>query len=255
MNINHISVSRKSVWDLCEEQYRFKYHEMVVPTGPEPPYFAYGKLVHKIAEEYVSRGDPAIFSEIVRDVLDGTIEIEPGKKAPKLDAEYTAKLGDHLKTLKEFALNIGLDRPGYTEYKFEYDLRPPDHLLVTGFIDRIVIKDDTYFIVDYKTTKKGKWRKNSKTILDDIQLRLYANVVHRDFGVPPEKINCCLYYLDGGNLVGATYTKKSMEDAERDLLQAYLQIQAKDPNTARGNVGDHCSRCDFRDRCRFYQFY
>ena len=252
MNIEHISVSRHGVWKTCHEQYKFKYHLRVPPDGPEPIYFAYGKMVHKIAEEFVSRGDPDSFQEIVMDVVKGKIEIQEGQKAPKLDTEYQNKLVEHLKNLKEFTLKIGLNHPGYTEYEFKYDLMPPKNYNVTGFIDRIVIKDDKYYILDYKTTKKGPWRKNEYTVLEDLQLRLYANVVHRDFGVAPEKIHCCLYYLDGGNLVGATFNKNAMVEAEKELLEAYIQIYEMDPENARGNVGDHCRRCDYRKMCRFY---
>jgi ATP-dependent exoDNAse (exonuclease V) beta subunit len=206
-------------------------------------------MVHKIGELYVEGKDPSRFNEIVNDVMNGKIEIEEGKTAPKLDEEYSQKLGEHLKNLREFTLKIGMDYPGHTEYQFKYDLMPPNEYYVTGFIDRIVIKDGKYFILDYKTTKKGPWRKNKNTVLKDLQLRLYANVVHKEFGVDPENIHCCLYYLDGGNLVGATYNKQSMEEAEKELLDTYIQIHNLDPAKVKGTVGSHCNRCPFRNLC------
>jgi RecB family exonuclease len=254
MNIEHISVSRKSVWDTCHEQYKFKYHLKTPVEGPEPIYFAYGKMVHKIAEEYVSRGDPNAFNDIVNDVRSGKIEIQEGQVAPKLDSEYSKKFINHCKNLKNFTAKIGLDQPGDTEYQFTYDLLPPKKYNVTGFIDRIVIKGNKYFILDYKTTKKGPWRKNHDTVLHDLQLRLYANVIHRNFGVDPQNIHCCLFYLDGGEgeVVGATYNLQALKEAEKELLEAYIQIHEMDPNVVRGTVGAHCNRCDFKKQCRFY---
>ena len=49
----HISVSRKQTWTECQAKYRFRYHLKMLPEGPIQPYFVYGKVVHKIAEEYV----------------------------------------------------------------------------------------------------------------------------------------------------------------------------------------------------------
>ncbi len=252
MNIEHISVSRKSVWDECQERYRFQYHLKTPIPGPEKPYFAYGKIIHKIAEEYVNRGNPNGFNEVVDDVLFGNVELEEGKVAPDLEKEYANKLGGHLKNLKKFVLRIGIDHPGHVEYKFKYDLLPPNQFNVTGFIDRIVVKGDQYFILDYKTTKKGPWRKNKHNVIYDIQLRLYARVVQKEFGVAANNIHCCLYYLEGDEVIGATFNQKSLEDAEQELLDAYIQIHETPPEKAIGNVGNHCTRCDFNKMCRFY---
>lgn len=252
MNIEHISVSRKSIFDECQAKYLYKYHLKVPSPVEEPIYFIYGKLIHKIAEEYVDRGDPTQFAEIVKDVMNGTIEIEPGKTAPTLDKEYSKKFVNHLKTLKDFIDKIGHGYPGHTEYGFKYDLMPPREFNVTGFIDRIIVKGDHYFICDYKTTKKGPWLKNNITVLSDLQLRIYAKVVQKEFGASPENIHCCLMYLDSGNIVGATYNQQSLDEAERELLEAYIQIHEMDPEDVRGNVGQHCRRCDFRSVCKWW---
>ncbi len=252
MNIEHISVSRKSVWDECQERYRFQYHLKTPIPGPEKPYFAYGKIVHKIAEEYVSRGSIEQFNEIVNEVLMGKIEIEAGKVAPQLEGRYAQKLGGQLKNLKDFTLRIGLNHPGHVEYQFKYDLSPPNGYHVTGFIDRIVLKNNQYYIFDYKTTQKGPWRKSTDNILGDLQLRIYARVVQREFEVDPSRIHCGLYYVDGGDFVGATYTQKLLDLAEQELLDAYLQIHQTAPEKAKANVGPHCSRCDFNQICKYY---
>lgn len=254
MNIEHISVSRKGCWDNCKCSYKFKYHLKIPVEGPEPPYFAYGKTIHKIAEEYVERGDPEAFHDIVLDVVTGKIEIEPGKTAPPIEGDYKKKFPLHLKNLKDFTNKVGIDHPGHVEYQFKYDLSPPNGYMTTGFIDRIIIKGDEYFIVDYKTTKKGPFRKDRYSVLNDLQLRMYAKVVQRDFGAPADKIHCCLYYVDGGNgeLVGATFSQESIDAAEREMLESYIAIKNTPPEEAYGRVGNHCRRCDYRKICPFY---
>ena len=198
MKINHISVSRAQTFQECPCKYKFRYHLQIVPDGPEPPYFAYGKTLHKIAETYVARGEPGAFAEIAMDVLCGKIEIEPGKKAPALEGDYKKKIHEHLKNLKRFINQVGLDSKGHTEYSFRYDLDPPNECYTVGFIDRIVQKGDQFFILDYKTTKKGPFRKDQSTVLKDLQLRMYAKVVQKEFGAKAENICCCLFYMDGG---------------------------------------------------------
>lgn len=250
MDINHISVSRHGIWNECQEKYKFQYHLKVPPPGPEPIYFSYGKTVHKIAELLVKNAGEH-WNEIVHDVINGKIEIQEGQYAPKLDKEYSKKIINHLKNLYDFTMKIGFDYVGHTEYKFEYDLMPPNQYFITGFIDRIFIKNEKYFILDYKTTKKGPWRKNKVSVLSDLQLRTYANVIHREFGAKPENIECYLYYLEGGDLIGATYNKQSLEEAEKELLDVYLQIKETKPEDAVGRVGDHCRRCPFASMCKW----
>ena len=55
MNITHMSVSRKNLWDECRKKYYYKYHVKLKPEEPEPFWFTYGKIIHKIAEEYIEK--------------------------------------------------------------------------------------------------------------------------------------------------------------------------------------------------------
>ncbi|MFX5760977.1 PD-(D/E)XK nuclease family protein, partial [Acinetobacter baumannii] len=79
-------------------------------------------------------------------------------------------------------------------------------------------------IIDYKTTKKGMWRKDTNTIRKDLQLRCYGRVVQREFGAKAENIMAALYYLEGGNLVATKFTEQSLASSEKELLDAYNQI-------------------------------
>jgi RecB family exonuclease len=124
--------------------------------------------------------------------------------------------------------------------------------MITGFLDRLIIRGDKYFILDYKTTKKGRWRKNKYTIRGDLQMRAYARVVQRNFGAKPENIRAALYYVEGGDLVATAFNDAMLIEAERELLQAYNDIKQADPDKVYGRTGDHCSRCDYVRMCPFY---
>lgn len=251
MNITKISVSRKQVFDLCQQQYKYKYHLKVPTTQEEPFYFVYGTIIHKIAQVYVASNGDRLISEVANDVLNGKIEIEDNRKAPSdMPQEYKKKLPTHLKAIQKLTEQTGFG--GELEVAFEFDLDPPNGRFVTGYIDRLIKKENKFWILDYKTTKKGWWRKGPKDITSDLQLRCYARAVQRIYRAKAEDIKAALYYLEGAELVGAKFTQQSLDAVEQELLETYMAIQSMKPEEAYGNVGDHCRRCDYNKICPFY---
>lgn len=254
MKINHLSISRLQVWRLCQKQYEYKYHlELPIP-GKEPIYFLYGSIIHKIAEKYIENSGKIPLNELAESVLKGKIELnDRGKpvKATKINlpAEYKKKLPEHLRYLQKITNQLGFG--GKTEWPFEYDLDPPNKRCVVGYIDRLIQKDDKFWIIDYKTSKQGWHRKNAKNITDDLQLRCYARIVQKTFDVKAENIKTALYYLEGGELIGACFSEDSLERIEKDLLKAYLDIESTQPSNVWGNVGDHCRMCPYLALCPF----
>jgi CRISPR/Cas system-associated exonuclease Cas4 (RecB family) len=246
----HMSVSRKQTWTECPAKYKYRYHLKIIPDVPEQPYFVYGKLVHKIAEIYVKEKGERKIEDITADCLTGKIELEEGKSPPVLSQEYKTKLTSHIRFIKQISDKIGYD--GHLEYPFHYDLDPPKNYFVKGFIDRLIIRGDKFFILDYKTTKKGFWRKNSNTIRKDLQLRFYARVVQKEFNAKPENIQAALYYLEGSELVATKFNEQMLITAEEELYNAFKEIINTKPDDVWGRVGDQCKRCDYRKICSFY---
>ena len=251
MDIEHISVSRYKVAHLCEAQYKFKYHDKIEMPGEEPFYFTYGKIIHRIAEEFVRERAKRSLGEISTDVQRGKILLEEDTKAPPIPADYKHRMPDHLRSIQKLTKQLGTE--GYLEYKFNYDLDPPHEKFATGFIDRLIVKDRKAIIVDYKTTKRGPWRVNRQNVVRDLQLRCYARVVQREFNIAAENILAVLCYVEGGDLIGARFSHESLLQVERDLLSTYNEIAAMNPAYVRGRVGEHCKRCDYQSICPFYR--
>lgn len=259
MNIEHISVSRAKSYKQCGYYYKFKYHEKIPNPGVEQFYFTYGKIIHKIAEVYVEEKGSRALGDISNDVLRGKIEIEEGKTAPPLPADYKRRLPIHMRAVQKLTESVGSD--GITEHKFRYDLDKPNEKFVTGFIDRVILKNGDSpdpnqrkaWIIDYKTTKKGPFRENKHTIVHDPQLRLYSRVVQKDFGVPAANIKAALYYLEDSDLIGAQYSDESLEKIEEELLAVYNEIFSTNPEHVTGKTGQHCQRCEYKEMCPFFQ--
>jgi len=251
MKIEHISVSRGKSYKQCPYYYKLKYHEKIPNPGEEQFYFVYGKIVHKIAECHVQEKGRRSLNEIANDVLKGKIEIEDGKRAPPLPIDYKKRMPSHIRAIEKLNNSIGCD--GITEHKFKYDLQSPNGKFVTGFIDRIIIRDDKAWIIDYKTTKKGPFRENKNTVKYDPQLRIYSRVVQKEFGIEPENIKAGLYYLEDEEVVSSSYDEESLARVEQELLEVYDTIFSHDPDQVVGTTGQHCQRCEYRDMCPFFK--
>lgn len=249
MLINHISVSRSKTYKECPYRYKFRYHLQKPSPVPEPFYFVFGKILHKTAEVYVREKAQRSLGEIFTDITRGKIFLENETKAPPIPPEYAKRIPAILRNIQRLTAQIGCE--GEVEYPFSYDLDPPKNKVIVGFIDRLIFRNDEAFIVDYKTTKKGKWRVNKQTVTTDVQLRCYARVVQHVFGIKPEKIRCALYYLDDGELVAANYSQASLLLVEQELLDMYNEIEISDPDVVRGKPGEYCSRCDYESICPY----
>jgi len=255
MDISRISVSRKSIWDECKLKYKYQYHLKREPLEPKPYYFTYGNIIHKIAEEYVKGKGELSIQECHDLIFNKKIPIDKDKEgnpvyAKKIHKDYQSRLPKHMASILHITQKLGFE--GECECEFQHDLDPPNNRNIQAYIDRLIIEDDCYKILDYKTTKKGQFQKNEKTILDDLQLRMYCRLVQLKYNAEASQIKAALFYVDGSKLVPVRYSQKDLERAEKELLEAYKEIEGTDPDHAYGNVGDHCRRCDWRKICPFY---
>ena len=215
----------------------------------------YGKAVHKIAECFVQARGQRTIGEVAYDVLSGKISLERDEtgdvKCPRLPEEYKKRLPEHIRSIQKLTEQIGTD--GDLEKAFEFDLDPPNNRKVKGFIDRVIRRGDNFFLLDYKTSKKNNFRKNTSTISKDLQLRTYARVIQREYNVPAKNIKTSLYYLEGANLIGCTFSEESLARVESELLNVYKDIESTPETQARASVGPSCYRCDYRKICPYFR--
>lgn len=250
MFIEHLSVSRDSCFRLCEQQYKFKYHLKVVPNVHEQLYFTYGKLIHAAAENYVLRKGSTPIKDIIEELLQGKLEFDGYDNVCRLDETYYSKLYRHADFVEKFSQRIGFE--GEIEHEIKYDLHPPHGKYFLGYIDRLIIKNDSALIIDYKTSKNNSWRKNKVTIKKDLQMCAYALYVHEKFNIKPEKIEAALVYLEEPKqIINTNFTIETLRATKKYLKESYLEIEEKKPENIKPTVGSHCQRCDFFDQCPY----
>lgn len=254
MKIEHISISREATFTECPQKYKYKYELGMLPKE-EPIYFYYGKIIHKIIEKYTLARGMVRIEDIINGVMNGDIKLEHnsvGKPKP-LPYEYKNKLPKHLSNFLKLSDHIGTD--GEIEWRFSFDLNPPFGKKLVGFIDRMIPKGDKMFLLDFKTTKKGMWRKTKETICNDLQLQSYARVIQREFGTKAENIKTALYYLEDAELISTSFTQETLDTVEKRLLQVYDTIASLHPDNVIGKTGEHCFRCEFNSICPFFNSY
>lgn len=252
MIIEHISVSREQLWEKCQQAYKYRYH-LKIPTKETPFHFTFGKIVHRIIEDYTKNLGNKSINECKKDILDGKLFLENETIAPKLDLPSINRLNLHLRNYEKLHDKIGF--LGESEYGFSFDLSPPDKKLIVGFIDRLIVKDDSIFIIDYKTSKNNGWRKTSDNIISDLQLQCYCWIARETFKIPASKIMASLYYLEDAITVPVRFSEKTLDCFPEKMLSIYNQIVAKNPDTVNGNVGQHCNYCEYKNICPFFNNY
>jgi len=253
MEIDYLSVSRKQCWDTCQQQYKYKYHLKVISNKPQQIFFTYGQVIHKAAELYVASKGSQTLEYFTKEILTGNISLDKFKPASKisLPTSYYEKITSHIRQLKKITDFLGFD--GDTEFEFKHDLNPPNNTILKGYIDRILKKNEKFFVIDYKTTKTGPYRKDKNTIKKDLQMQAYSLVVRDKFNISGDKIILALFYLEGGNMISVSFNDKTLDECKKTLLETFEEIKTKEPEKAKANVGNHCKFCDYNDICPYYK--
>ena len=239
---------------MCEQQYKYRYHLNIIPDKPQQIYFTYGQVVHKGAELYVESKGENTLEYYIKNIIEGNIPLDRNsekKSRIELPLAYQRKLTDHVRAVKKITEILGFD--GELEYEFKLDLDPPNNITVYGFIDRLIKKNNKFYVIDYKTTKKGPYRKDKFSIKSDLQMQTYALIVKELFNVKAEDIVLALFYLEGSELVSVTFDEETLQNCKKLLIETYKKIINKDPDKVVGNVGSHCTRCDYNDICPFFR--
>ncbi|OUW62634.1 MAG: hypothetical protein CBD58_01580 [bacterium TMED198] len=170
-NVKHIdkgepvSLSASSIecYNSCSMKYKFRYIDKV-PEKPSKKFFQLGRIVHDVAREF--HDQELSTKEEVYDLLEMYWNTE-GYEFVYEEKQYKE---DAKKILENF-YNYSIASQGKIisiEEKFKVYL---GNCILRGQCDRIDLDEKGFHIIDYKTSKK---KKSKKELMNDYQLGVYA---------------------------------------------------------------------------------
>lgn len=124
-------------------------------------------------------------------------------------------------------------------------------ITIEGFIDRVdfspvdgslKIIDNTFEVIDYKTTKQAKYLK------DSLQLAIYAIAAKERYGYDKDIIASYVMLRSGSKKISHCYSNEELTKVKAQLLDIITQIQNE--IVWAGNVTNLCSWCDFEFVCK-----
>ena len=134
-----------------------------------------------------------------------------------------------------------------------------DGVIVRGRVDRIDrIIDNKYCVIDYKTSKKIK---KKKELNEDFQMICYHHAAKKEFNVSDKDVEVGLFFLCPQEKINGSYQPKPMilsktQITESDLETAHNVILEADRRLKSGYfhyVADNgkwqCPYCDHKDYC------
>jgi CRISPR/Cas system-associated exonuclease Cas4 (RecB family) len=237
MFINRISPSKLSTYKECHFKYRAKYHDHL-PESRSDTALQFGSYIHKILERGVA--------EFTLSGLEKIAEEE--RSNYKFDAaDYSdKKIKKCLQNFLEFnskleGENVGLE---LNEVMLVGDIE------YNGIIDRVIKgKDNTYLVIDYKTSKSEK---SKLDLYSDHQLLAYAIIISKKYGVPISKIICGHFYPLTGNFVSLTYTKPQETKFNNEVKSVVWAIRKKTLEDLLPIRNKFCNYCQFKALCPLF---
>jgi len=133
--------------------------------------------------------------------------------------------------------------PVFVEEKFSF-IRGENRIV--GRWDRIDIRDDNVYVIDYKSSDVKKQKDADKRTKDSLQLAIYTLACRERF--PNKNIICQLHFLESG-LIGETIYKESkLSKTEAKIEEAARGIRTFNYKATPGYIS--CRYCAYNQICK-----
>lgn len=223
MFINKISNSKADTYKNCPQSYKLYYVDYI-PRG-QTGATQFGIFIHRVFE----LGYKAQTLEELETIAES---IKSNYNIPTDLAKETKKC---LKNF--FTWNKPLTCTIMTEGPYEVDLT--EEIKHNGIIDRVVSgTSGGVLVIDYKT---GKNELSKFQLLSNEQLQGYAYAIHKQLGVPYDKITVGLYYPRTNNFPTCTYSNLAMNKFVESKVKLVWEIRKKKAGDFPAIVNDFCN--------------
>ena len=245
-----LSASKLSTYENCPKQYMYSYIYKI-PTKSKF-YFDFGTSIHSALEfstkeenkKIWEKEDSEIFTIISKNLFDNWKSSSYDTK--KLEDEYKKKAIESIKNFIVVQKKMFLEKEKkIVELEKKFELQFDDDK-ITGFIDRIDFNksNNSYEIIDYKTSKKAK---SENEVKKDLQLYIYAYAIKKLYKNYPKKMK--LWFLcDNNKIREAVFDEKILENNISKIREISKKI--KDKNFEAKPMNWKCNLCDFKNICK-----
>lgn len=210
-----LSASKIKTYKDCPLKFKFSY-VIQAPTKART-YFDLGTSVHSVAEhltklqmEGTEPTEKLAFEILAKKWNATSFQSETQENQAKEKAKEMIKT--YLKWISE-----NKNTPVAVEQPFRIEI---EGVPFNGFIDRVEKTDDEKFaVVDFKT---GAVYENSKSILADPQMNIYALGVEKQYGELP--VNASLFYLKHDKMVNNKIEKSQVKLVKEEIGKTVKSI-------------------------------
>lgn len=234
MHIDKISESKYKTFKQCKLKYRYKYVEYIPePEEANTDALHFGSYIHKIFEDGYKLSTESDLLKISEEVK-GKYKLSTGYEGKDLVCiknflEFNKKLGETVATELPFEIELGKD------------------IKLNGIIDRVIRgKNNTYLIIDYKTSKKEKTKVE---LYQDTQLKGYTYAIHKMYEVPIRNITVAHYYPLTGNIVNVSYTNNQINAYTKSIIDEVWRIRKAKKTDLTATRNEFCNWCPYKSLC------
>lgn len=238
-----ISYSALDTYQTCPLKYKFQEIDRIkVPKSKE---MVFGTVLHSTLKFIHT---PGILSPTLEQALD-YFSKNWNSEVFSDELEERATFSQGVQMIQDYYKKNDPARTNIVDLESRFQIEVGEHI-VSGIIDRIDKTEDSYEIIDYKTTKKMP---SQEKVDNDVQLSIYLHAFLSRY--PKEmdnldKIKVSLYYLKHGVKLSSTRTFEQLKQSERVFLDTIKIIESGKFEPV---VSPLCDWCGYQNRCPMFK--
>lgn len=166
----YLSPSLIKTFESCKLRYKWQYIDKIYKPQPLTDDTLFGRYVHRFMELYERKK-----------IVDIIKQLKAEFKIPdRMENDLVTAISNTVKFLKQ-----------YGDLKFENEQKISatiGNLRLSGKTDKIYLKPHSLIVIDFKTSRRF-WKG-----MNDLQLKFYSLVLHKERKIPAENIETVVYY-------------------------------------------------------------
>ncbi len=238
-----ISYSSLDTYQTCPLKYKFQEIDRI--KTPKSKEMVFGTVLHSTLKFIHT---PGILSPTLEQALD-YFSKNWNSEVFSDELEERAAFSQGVQMIQDYYKKNDPAGINIVDLESRFQIEVGEHI-VSGIIDRIDKTEDSYEIIDYKTTKKMP---SQEKVDNDVQLSIYLHAFLARY--PKEmdnldKIKVSLYYLKHGVKLSSTRTFEQLKQSEQLFLDTIKIIESGKFEPVMSPL---CNWCGYQNRCPMWK--